>query len=123
MGINSFIHIISVTQSQDTTTLSSFLGMLVILAGFLLVHEAVLGPGAVQPEIDEVFLAQITNNLWIVDTGFPKPVRVRLKTILFEEQMPSAFGVLDHCRDVNKALVLYINAFILQSPNKLHLQQ
>jgi len=31
-GINSFIHIISVTQSQHTTTLSNFLGILVLLA-------------------------------------------------------------------------------------------
>ena len=41
----------------------SFLDILVLLAGFLLIHVAVLSPGAIQPEIDEVLLAHDTNNL------------------------------------------------------------
>ena len=106
MGINLFIRIkMSVTV----------LGVRVILVGFLLVDFAVLRPddlhpvtgvtgvlvkgqGALQLELFNVCGIQPPDIVGALKANFFQTLHITLKTVLFEEESKSPFGVPDHCR-------------------------
>ncbi len=56
--------------------MNSFLGLWVIFAGFLLVHEAVLGPGGLQPVTGALVIGKRVLQLEVRDIVLTQPYKI-----------------------------------------------